>query len=376
LVRCDSTLSDLRILPGTPTIAIVRQFTASEQLLRDNIRFGKERNEPLKGLGSIALVALLAMIAGCVTPYQPTGTAGGYYHRVLAENNYIVGFSGNGFTDRSTARDFALLRAAEIGKQLGYDHMVVLGTDDRSRTEDVKFGAPTATTHGTINGNSYSGTTTYNSNEVPVFKPKYEISVLFSEGYPSGRHLEVFRISDVIQTLKNRHGLNPVANRSEPSGSTFDAAISAAVSPARVEFSQKAGWFPNRYGYKGMIQFDPKPTPGALVVTPEAVVFLVQNDSTSQFETAKIIPRRNIDEALVAKLGLSRRLVLVAGNDTNTFELLSNSRMTVDRKSTAKVWELLSNPVMTHNNHDENELNAMLRKLNELHEEGLLTEAE
>ena len=330
----------------------------------------------MNGVRIIALTALFAVLAGCATPYQPTGTAGGYYHKVLAENTYIVGFSGNGFTDRSTARDFALLRAAEIGKQLGYDHMVVLGADDQSRTEDIKFGAPTANTYGTINGNSYSGTTTYNSNEVPVYKPKIEISVLFSEGHPRGRHLEVLRISDVIQTLKNRHGLNPAANRPEPSGSKFDTAVSAAVSPARVVFSQKAGWFPNRYGYKGMIRYDPKPTPGALVVTPEAVVFLVRNDSTSRFETAKIIPRQNIDEALVAKWGLSRRLVLVAGNDTNTFELLGNSRMMIDRKSTEEIRELLSNPIKTHNSNGANELNAMLEKLNELRQEGLLTEAE
>jgi hypothetical protein len=200
------------------------------------------RNEPLKGIRITALTVLLAALAGCATPYQPTGTAGGYYHKALSEDIYLVGFSGNGFTDRSTARDFALLRAAEIGKQLGYDHMVVRGADDQSRTENVEFGAPTATTYGTVTGNRYSSTTTYNSNEVPVFKPKIEISVLFSEGYPRGRHLEVLRISDVIYDLKVKHAL--IRATSQPKRATsqpktthigFDTATSTTDIDGKLE---------------------------------------------------------------------------------------------------------------------------------------------
>ena len=331
----------------------------------------------MKGIRRIAFTALLAALAGCATPYQPTGTAGGYYHKVLAENTYLVGFSGNGFTDRSTARDFALLRAAEIGKQLRYDHMVILGKDDKSRTEDVKFGAPTATTYGTVTGNSYNATTTYNSNEVPVFKPKVEYSVLYSEGYPPGRHLEVFRIADLIRDLKARHAIDVATGTPKPTGVNFDTAINTAVKSSRTEFWQWSNWLPNQFGYKGQIRTKPRPpNSGALVLTPEAVLFLIWSEASSRFITAKVIPRESIQEVTVAKSGLGRRLVLVSSDGVNSFELLGKSRVMIDRKATKKVAGLLNNSGRMNDDSGKSDIYANLEKLNDLREQGILTDAE
>ena len=324
----------------------------------------------------IVITALLTTLVGCATPYQPTGTAGGYYHRVVAENSYVVGFTGNGFTNRSTARDFALLRAAEIGKQLRYDHMVVLAADDQGRTEDIKFGAPTATTTGTISGSTYSGTTTYNSNEVPVYKPKIEISVLYSEGYPKGRHLQVYRISDVIRELKSRHGLANQSTKTTSSRVDFDTAIRTAVSPHRVEFLHQAGWFPNQHGYEGMIRKNPMPRPGAIVVTPGYVMFLEEIENTSQYSVTKVIPRVEIQETIVAKWGFGRRLVVVSDNEVNSFEVLGARRIMIDGKATTEVGELLSGRTASSEVELDAETSAKLAQLDDLRERGILTDAE
>ena len=63
------------------------------------------------------LILLLPLcLFGCATGYQSgLGSAtGGYYEERLAENNYLVRFSGNGFTDDETAFDFAFLRALRL----------------------------------------------------------------------------------------------------------------------------------------------------------------------------------------------------------------------------------------------------------------------
>ncbi len=55
-----------------------------------------------------------AFLAACATSYQPDGFSGGYSDMKLGENVWQVDFRGNGYTSSARARDFSLLRAAEI----------------------------------------------------------------------------------------------------------------------------------------------------------------------------------------------------------------------------------------------------------------------
>lgn len=151
---------------------------------------------------------LFALITGCATAYQPIGETGGFYHQKISENAYIIGFKGNGFTDSTRANDFAKLRAAEIGEKLGFSRFAIEGTLDKSRTQIVDMGSTTTTSgnvYGYANSASLYGTSTTINNSMPVYKPGIEIGVLYYEGLPEGRHLEVFIIKDVIREIKAKY---------------------------------------------------------------------------------------------------------------------------------------------------------------------------
>lgn len=162
----------------------------------------------------IAFLMTLVFLFGCATPYQKIGDTGGYQHLKLAEDVYRVTFLGNGFTEYNRAYDFALLRAAEIGKELGYSHFTVEGQEDCSGTTVVDMGS-TSHTSGSVyaygGSASYYGTTTTQSSKMPVKKPGVVLFVKYYEGEPKGRHLEIHIAQNVINSMEEKYGfkLNP-----------------------------------------------------------------------------------------------------------------------------------------------------------------------
>ena len=159
---------------------------------------------------NIAVLIVLFIVA-CATPYQKIGDTGGFYHLRMDENVFKIGFRGNGFTTYERANDFALLRAAEICKQLGYTHFVLEGQQDRSRTTEVDMGS-TSYTSGSVYGYgdtaSYYGTTNTYSNTMPVKKPGVELFVRYFDGKPEGRYLEIYEANSVINNLRTKYSLN------------------------------------------------------------------------------------------------------------------------------------------------------------------------
>lgn len=77
-----------------------------------------------------ALIFLL--LSGCTTPYQKHGSRGGYSEQKFDDRNFVVVFTGNGFTDKEKVKDFALLRSAEVVKSAGFDYFVITDRDDSS----------------------------------------------------------------------------------------------------------------------------------------------------------------------------------------------------------------------------------------------------
>lgn len=57
---------------------------------------------------------IIAVLAGCVTPYQPMGFSGGYEETPLGSDTYVVHASVNGYTSQGTAVQYAYRRAAEL----------------------------------------------------------------------------------------------------------------------------------------------------------------------------------------------------------------------------------------------------------------------
>jgi len=74
-------------------------------------------------------LSLVISLAGCATPYQPTGLTGGFTETRLSENVLEVNFRGNGFTDEKKARDFTLLRSAELTLQNGFNYFTLVDSD-------------------------------------------------------------------------------------------------------------------------------------------------------------------------------------------------------------------------------------------------------
>jgi len=87
-------------------------------------------------------LGLAALLLGCATQtaYRPAEKQGaeGYTETRLADTRYRVVFTGNSLTRSETVQDYALLRAAELTLQQGYDWFRVANQDierkDRQNT--------------------------------------------------------------------------------------------------------------------------------------------------------------------------------------------------------------------------------------------------
>lgn len=76
------------------------------------------------------------LLAGCATPYQSKSFVGGFSETQIAEDIFIINFEGNGFTSRTRASDFTLLRCAELTLQNNFKYFIVL---DSSNYEKKHF---------------------------------------------------------------------------------------------------------------------------------------------------------------------------------------------------------------------------------------------
>lgn len=74
-----------------------------------------------KILGLLALIIL----TGCATPYQETGSTGGFTDKQISRNEFIVAFSGNGYTSSQRAVDLCLLRCAEVALGNGFHYFIL-----------------------------------------------------------------------------------------------------------------------------------------------------------------------------------------------------------------------------------------------------------
>ena len=77
----------------------------------------------------ILTVLLCLSLAGCATGYHGAGFTGGYLNMKLQDNIFKVTFNGNAYLSMEKARDFVLLRSAEITIENGYKYFVVLQTN-------------------------------------------------------------------------------------------------------------------------------------------------------------------------------------------------------------------------------------------------------
>ena len=101
----------------------------------------------------VVLLSVLMAACSSSTTYQPAEKRGayGYTETALGKDRYRVTFTGNTVTDKETVNDYALLRAAELTLQEGYDwfQLVNRDTESKSRSSSTisgvnEFGGGTA----------------------------------------------------------------------------------------------------------------------------------------------------------------------------------------------------------------------------------------
>jgi hypothetical protein len=93
---------------------------------------------PGTGFAAAALLGALVLtgcggtgLLGIGGKYQPVNWAGmGYDETQLAPNVFRVSYMANMYTSPSTATDLALLRAAELTLEKGYDHFAIVNGAD------------------------------------------------------------------------------------------------------------------------------------------------------------------------------------------------------------------------------------------------------
>lgn len=157
-------------------------------------------------------VLLLTLLAGCATPYQHNGLLGGFSETWYQENKVAIFFKGNIYTDEQRALDFALLRAAELGKEKGFKHFMVLDSSFRmdrytystQGTAESKIMTGPASNYG---GNAASSIiTTYTPPETANrYKPRQTLIVLYTDSHLGGDALPLFNNAFLIESISNKY---------------------------------------------------------------------------------------------------------------------------------------------------------------------------
>jgi hypothetical protein len=170
-------------------------------------------------------------LSACATDYQPihTDVTGGYFHSKSSNDFYEVGFRANGFSGPKRAYDFAVLRAAELGNELGYPYFVIVGQDDRTSSETFTSGT-TSTVSGQTIGNSFYGRVNTTPDTYTVRRPAVIIGVQYFEKPPPRRAGKPLYIPDTIDALRAAYDL-PAPNLGQPIASQQQAADPQSNSP-------------------------------------------------------------------------------------------------------------------------------------------------
>ena len=66
------------------------------------------------------ILVLSFMLAGCATPYQPTGLLGGFEDISLGDNKHKITWQGNAYTSKAKLIYYTEKRASEICRS-GFD---------------------------------------------------------------------------------------------------------------------------------------------------------------------------------------------------------------------------------------------------------------
>jgi hypothetical protein len=146
----------------------------------------------------------LIVLTSCASPYQREGFGGGYSDAQLSENVFRVGFRGNGYTSADRASDFALIRAAELTLENGFNYFVVV--NENNSVHASSYTTPTTTNSSAyVSGNYvYGNSTTYGGQTFTSYKPRNSVTIACFKNKPEQFS---FDAGYLIHSLKTKYGL-------------------------------------------------------------------------------------------------------------------------------------------------------------------------
>ncbi len=145
------------------------------------------------------LLSAITLGSGCATPYQPLDGRGGYRHNKITDHEYEISFRGNGDFGYRRARNYALLRAAQIGHELRFTHFTVEGEWDATQTKSGAVLMPD-TEAGHVAGQPVQ----MNSSTLVPYSydwPEAVLRVRYYQTEPGPGHLEVHEVASVLQRV-------------------------------------------------------------------------------------------------------------------------------------------------------------------------------
>ena len=142
----------------------------------------------------LAVFCVVSFICGCAaTPYRAAAkpTSNGYYDTLLQPGVYDITFNANSGTSIKKAKDFALLRGAEVCLENGYKTFFVVNMEDNSKTETGLMAMPAPYARG-------EGTFYY----VPVSETSPRISLIVQ---CSAEDDLFFKAADIKASLRSKY---------------------------------------------------------------------------------------------------------------------------------------------------------------------------
>lgn len=132
----------------------------------------------------LILVAAL-IVTACTTPYQEMGALGGVTATPISNNEAQIVAAVNGYTDRSVAEQYALLKAAEYTIEKGFGYFAIVSeVSDTNRQTSFSY-------------NYYTGFQSYTTE-----KPRTDFRIrMYSGKAPRNAPTNVYDAQEVVDTL-------------------------------------------------------------------------------------------------------------------------------------------------------------------------------
>ncbi|MAS93290.1 MAG: hypothetical protein CMO55_08845 [Verrucomicrobiales bacterium] len=167
----------------------------------------------------LALASLLpvsSLLTSCATGYYAeNGARGGHEYRRVDTNTFQVTFNGNAVTSSKRAKDFALLRAADLCLEHDFESFIIQQQVSHVDTQTYQTGSYSTTNasyYGNANGGTLYGTTTTTPKTRTVSKPSAGIEIYCFNGDPPPHSGKTYQAAEVREQIRAEYEMEEKPN--------------------------------------------------------------------------------------------------------------------------------------------------------------------